>query len=299
MAIIAYQSLNANSSSTHDFKSMSFQRFTKDANKNSRKRDRDILEYPIDPFNLADPIEGPANKRRIADLQNTQHTVSVFGGHVSQVWQHLVREFGGMPDLMVIGEMDSSHQDFESFVSGNNMIVDSFPNKKACQFFSAICQKPQGSQLKSVTSGAGYVVYSVHDFNFVFVHVPNEFTTDAPNLKNFYTKIAQELNGGGKVIHAVLGDTNQKRTGFTADVLNAAFGVTAYQTASPLALLVDTYPPLTIGTNSTGKEMYDVAVYRSDLLDLKKVAYISQSPTSVTVTDHCGLGIHIVAKTTH
>jgi hypothetical protein len=53
------------------------------------------------------------------------------------------------------------------------------------------------------------------------------------------------------------------------------------------------------GTNSTGSKMYDIAVYRSDIVDLKKgTAYVSQSSSSVTITDHCGLGLNVELKKT-
>jgi hypothetical protein len=104
---------------------------------------------------------------------------------------------------------------------------------------------------------------------------------------------------GGDVTHLVLGDTNQKNLSFTADVLNRCLVGTDYQTAATQAALIDTFPLLTTGTNSTGKEMYDVAVYRSDLRDLQKAVYISQSPTGITVTDHCGLGVSVKVKSTN
>ena len=52
-----------------------------------------------------------------------------------------------------------------------------------------------------------------------------------------------------------------------------------------------------MGTNSTGTKMSDIAVYRSDAVELKKeTAYVSQSSSSVTITDHCGLGLNVVKK---
>ena len=299
MPIIAYQSFNANSSSNHGTQALSFQRFTKDTNVNTKKRKAEVLEYPQDPTDLATPIEGPAFKKEVPFLDKSMHTVNVFGNHISQVWQHFVRELGGMPNIMVIGELDSSHTDFKTIVGGSNVVIESFAQKKACQSFTAISQGGTGSQIAEISTGVGYVAYSVQGLNVVFVHVPNEFATNAEKVKNFYAKIAQDLNSGGKVIHLVLGDTNQKSLNFTANALNSAFSTTAYKTAASQASLIDTYPLLTTGTNSTGKEMYDVAVYRSDLIDMDKAVYISQSPTGITVTDHCGLGVVVTAKTTN
>jgi hypothetical protein len=299
MPIIAYQSFNANSSSNHSTQAVSFQRFTKDTNANTKKRKHDILEYPQDPTDLATPIEGPAFKHEVPFLTKDMHTTNVFGNHISQTWQHFVREFGAMPNIMVIGELDSSHTDFNKIVGGSNVNLESFSQTKACQSFTAISQSDTGSQIKLVASDIGYVAYSVFDLNVVFVHVPNAIATDKGKMQVFYKQVSQKIKMGGDVIHLVLGDTNQKTLSFTADVLNSCFGVTAYQTAASQASLIDTYPLLTTGTNSTGKEMYDVAVYRSDLLDLEKAVYISQSPTGVTVTDHCGLGVSVKVKMTN
>jgi hypothetical protein len=296
MPIIAYQSFNANSSSTHSFSSMSNQRFTKSTNSNAMDTGSDVLQFPTDSQNLNLPIEGPANLVPINPFSSTQHSVSLFGDHLSQVYQHFFRAIGGAPDIMVLGEMDSSHNDFSMMVNGKDLVQTSFANKKACQSFSAIYS---GTQVKELTSGVGYVVFSVFGLNVVFVHVPNEFATNLQKMVDFYFGIAKDVHSKGGVIHVVLGDTNQRQVNFTADVMNKTFSVKSYVTASETAVLVDTWPPLETGTNSTGKQMYDVAVYRSDLLDLKKFVYISQSSTSFTVTDHCGMGIHVEPKSTN
>ena len=297
MPIIAYQSFNANSSSEHGDKALSFQRFTKSTNKFSMEQGHEILELPVIPEDTMAVVEGPAYKHEIEKLDKGDHTVQVFGAHITQVYQQFWRELGGMPNIMVIGELDASHPDFKKIVMGTNLDITPFPQKKACQSFTAISQGGPGSMISPLGSGIGFVAYSVMGWNVVFVHVPNEFATNADKVEMFYYKIAKGFNGVGKTIHLVLGDTNQKSANFTANVLNSAFGTTAYQTAASKATMIDTFPSLTMGTNSTGKEMYDVAVYRSDLIDLKQVVYISQSPTGITVTDHCGLGVKIEART--
>ena len=48
---------------------------------------------------------------------------------------------------------------------------------------------------------------------------------------------------------------------------------------------------------STGTKMYDVRLYWSDLvLLLAGPFYLSQSTGTVTVTDHCGLGVQVELK---
>ena len=298
MPIIAYQSFNANSSSNHHTLALASQPLTRSTDGNMRKRGHEVLEYPQDPNNLNSPIEGPAFKRRIVTVEKKRYTSTVFGNHISQVWQHFQRELGGMPNIMVIGELDSSHSDFKQIVKGTDLLVEAFPQKKACQSFSAISQSETGSLISQVATGIGYVAYSVSGLNVVFVHVPNDFATNASKVEVFYQQIAEEFKSGGKIIHLVMGDTNQKSLDFTARALNGAFKTTTYKTAASKAELVDTYPLLKTGTNSTGKEMYDVAVYRSDLVEMEKAVYISQSPTGITVTDHCGLGVVVKPKTT-
>jgi hypothetical protein len=103
----------------------------------------------------------------------------------------------------------------------------------------------------------------------------------------------------GKMIDLVIGDTNQGSFNFTASVLNVAFGTNAYKNATAGASVnkIDNFNVVEKGTNSNATKMYDVAVYRSDMVALKQpTAYLSQSSGAVTVTDHCGLGVYIERK---
>lgn len=297
MPIIGYQSFNSNSSSSHGLGSASFQRFTVDTNRHVTQQGHQALVLPHNSGNLADPIEGPAHLRPIEVLSGPQ-PVPVFGTQISLVWQNFYRAFGGMPDIMVCGEIDTSHPDFASMISDPAITMRAMPSKKACQSFTAISQTTLASQVQHLGNGEGYCVYSVADLIVVFVHVPNRIATSLPETKDFYLNIAQSVLVGGKVIDLIIGDTNQGSFDFTASVLNTAFGTTAYMNATSGASVakIDNYGVVERGTNSTGSKMYDVAVYRSDKVKLVNAAYISQSSGAVTITDHCGLGVKVERK---
>lgn len=322
MPLIAYQSFNANSSKDHGLAATSLQRFTRDTNSYVTGLGHKALVLPHDAGHLDSPIEGPANlvpvqplqqqnsKKRKRDdgdtagpptkLMNTgTPTVHAFGAQISLLWQNFYRQFGQMPGILVCGELDSSHADFTGLVDGENITVKAIQSAKACQSFTAISQTK--SLAGFVSSGEGYVVYSIANMNVVFVHVPNSIAKKKEDTKKFYNGIAQTMLGNGKIIHLVIGDTNQGSAEFTKDALNAAFQTQAYTNAldSKTISKVDNYNVTERGTNAKGTQFYDVAVYRSDIVELKKaVAYLSQSSNAITVTDHCGLGVVVELKGT-
>jgi hypothetical protein len=300
MPLIAYQSFNANSSSNHGLAATSLQRFTRETNAYVTKQGHQALVLPSDSGNLGTAIEGPAHLKPIEVLGSSQ-TINVFGTQISLLWQNFYREFGAMPDIMVCGEMDTSHPDFTGMVSDPNVTLEPIPAKKACQSFTAISQTPIASQIEFLTSGEGFAAYSVAGLIVVFVHVPNRIATSRNETQDFYLKIAHTLQVNHKIIDLVIGDTNQASFNFTAESLNLAFRTNAYKNATPAARVtkIDNFNVVENGTNSTGTKMYDVAVYRSDMVDLKNpTAYLSQSSGAVTVTDHCGLGVFIERKKT-
>lgn len=297
MPIIAYQSFNANASKTHGLTQTSGQRFTKDTNRYVTGQGHQALVLPSNPGNLTAPIYGPAHLVPIETLDSSQQTTTVFGSHIALAWQNFYRQFGGMPDVMVFGELDARHSDFSGMWSDKNVNVTAFPQTRACQSFSSISQTALASQIVTVGSGEGFVVMSVAGFIVVFVHVPNRIATKSDETKAFYKDIAQTLGQHGIMIHLVIGDTNQSSPGYTAEVLNAAFQTTAYKNAGSGGVkAVDNWNVTSGGTNSNATKMYDVAVYRSDVVEMKKLAYLSQSSGGVTVTDHCGLAVQIEGK---
>ena len=298
MPIIAYQSLNANSSTSHGLASMSFQRFTRDANAHATGGGHQALVLPHEPTNLQDAYHGPAHLRPVESLTGGQ-PASAFGAQVSLAYQNFYRAIGAMPDLMVVGEFDASHPDFSGMLGGSGMTVTAHPARKACQSFSAISQNAVASNIGFLGGGEGYVAYSVGDLVVVFVHVPNRIATSAHETQQFYLNIAHSLGARGKYIDLIIGDTNQPRFNFSAEVLNLAFGTTAYVNASSQSGIskFDNWNVTEGGTNSVGTKMYDVAVYRSDIDQLTGgPIYISQSSGAVTVTDHCGLAVGIARK---
>jgi hypothetical protein len=300
MPTIAYQSFNANSSSTHGLDSIAKQRFTKDTNSYVTSQGHQALVLPSDPGNLTAPLEGPAELKPIELLVDKQ-TVGTFGTHISLAYQNFYRALQSMPDIMVIGELDTSHADFSSMIGGTDTSLTAHPSKKACQSFTAISQTQVASCLTFLKSGEGFVVYAVGDLTVVFVHVPNRIATSSSETQQFYYNIAHSLAAKSKQIDLIIGDTNQPRFNFSAEVLNIAFGTKAYINASSTASIVkyDNWQVEEKGTNSTGTKMYDVAVYRSDVNDVKAgPVYISQSSGGITVTDHCGVGLTIERKKT-
>lgn len=301
MPLIAYQSLNANSSKSAGLSSIRMQRFTRETNARVTELKHEALVLPHDTRDLATPIEGPANKVRIAELASSSHTYEVFGAQIALTWQNFQRQFAAMPDVMVIGELDMSHPEMVGLVGGEGVAVSSFSARKACQSFTAISQGPLAAQIKLLKSGTGYVGYSVGGLVVVFVHVPNAIAKSRNETETFYFQIAHALNVQGNVIDLVLGDTNQGSFGFTADALNTAFGTSAYRNAvdAPSVSPIDNWNVTQGGTNSVATRMYDIAVYRSDLVELKQAAsYVSQSSGGVTATDHCGLAVEVARKKT-
>ena len=117
MPTIAYQSFNANSSSNHSLAATSLQRFTRDTNAHVTGQDHKALVLPTVPKEggITSPVYGPAHLKPIERLGSTQ-AVSVFGAQIALLWQNFYRQFGGMPDIMVCGEMDMSHPDFTGLV---------------------------------------------------------------------------------------------------------------------------------------------------------------------------------------
>lgn len=298
MPTIAYQSFNANASSTHGLASISNQRFTKQTNAYVTDKGDQALVLPHNPAHLTSPFHGPAELRPIEVLADP-HTVNAFGAQVSLAFQNFYRAIQSMPDMMVIGEFDSSHPDFASMISGSDINITSHPAKRACQSFTAISQSAVASSIDFLQSGEGYVAYSIGGLVVVFVHVPNRVASSATGTEQFYLNIAHSLGAKAKYIDLIIGDTNQPRFNFSAEALNLAFGTKAYVNAGSQAGIVkaDNWNVRESGTNSVGTKMYDIAVYRSDINTITAgPIYISQSSSAVTVTDHCGLAVNIARK---
>lgn len=320
MPIVAYQSFNSNSSSTHGAEQASFQLHTRMANQTALTMGQQVLPPPILSDNLALPVEGPANLVTVGDLGSKKRKRSgsdagdeakrvctglVHGDHVATIYQNVIRAVGAAPDLLVIGEIDVSHPDFKLLAVRDPAIkAQAHPNAKACQCFSSFSNTGLSSQVQLVETGIGFVAFAVAGTTIVFVHVPNDAAADATKTKAFYGKVRDAVKAKNHDIDIVMGDTNQKSFGHTANCLNAIYGDGTFETGGSKQIqLFDSYDAKGVngqqtvqGTNSKANVMFDVVAYRGKSVAVEKLAYYSQSSTGSTVTDHCGLALRFARK---
>ncbi len=183
------------------------QRFTRDINAQVTGQGHQALVLLTLPKEggITSPMYGPAHLKPIESLGSTQ-AVSALCAQIALLWRNFYRQFGGMPDIIVCGEMEMSHPDFTGLVMDGNVKVEGFATAKACQSFTAISQAPRGC--KAVLQGEGCVVYLIGKLVVVFVHVPNRIAHDAKVTQQFYRGIAESIKGHGGIIHQVIGDTN-------------------------------------------------------------------------------------------
>lgn len=133
--------------------------------------------------------------------------------------------------------------------------------------------------------------------------VNGETTED--RLVKFYQDIASAilLNGGGP-IDLVMGDTNQSSGGVTPKVLKKATNLPfenahVDKTIKAIDVYKEDKEAGVKGTNAKGDQMYDVAVYNSATVKMKKICYWSQlapmldGSVVAAVTDHMGLAIEV------
>lgn len=290
--IIAYQSFNSNASTDHSLAAASAQHFTKMTSAHMVDEGTEVLIQPRGTT-LTEPVQGPAQKLPIAALTGPQ-TVDMFGGQIYMIGQNVVRALGRMPNILVIGELDASHPDFAALVHDPDILVEHRSALRACQSFTVFVPKGDAPHVHFLWADEGCIVYRVYGLNVAFVHVPNRVVTNKSETSAFYWKIAN-APGVHQIVHLVVGDTNQPAMGYTEAVLNDLFVPGLYAGASPAGGIQpqDIHNATFGGTNSTASKMYDVAVYRTDLVPLTGVAYISQSSIGTTVTDHCGIGVRI------
>lgn len=348
MPVVAYQSFNANTAKDHNIESTSFQQHTMGANKNAVANEQNVLvlpKLPDEAQNVLDPVHGPAQLlpvRPLCPLEKAAKSGSVSdkksggkrkrgdddeealtsakktrlsearlaqGSHLQTVFQRVYRQFGATPDLLVIGELDVSHEEYKSIVDDARVRVTAHPNPMACQSFSSFSDTRLASQAELKHTGVGYVVYSVGRATIAFVHVPNELAGNKEKTQIFYEDMVREIRGSsGKCINMIIGDTNQPAFSHTLGCLNAstAFKVCEFQSAfANKAVLVDTYStgPNAInthmavkGTNSVATKMFDIAVYCTKCIKVEEAVHFSQSGTSTTVTDHAGIAVKFTVK---
>lgn len=316
MTLICYQSLNSNSSKDHGLKATTTQKYTSDTHNNffNSQTSSLYLEYPKQEKMSIEPTEGPANLIGMAPYDSMSkgshdgiEMLSLVTGKALQFHEMASRipntfgiANGARPDVMVFGEVDSSHSDWYSlqYYAGKR-IDQNRTYDKTCQAFSV---HSENTGTKVIGWGIGWIAIEVVNLVAVFVHVPNKIAKDKYLTTEFYKQIFQEI----KYFDVMLGDTNQPSTeDYTVDCINNATWGNDYKYISNDKILftLDTYKKPYSGTNSNSKEMYDIAIYNDFTLKNKyiRLEYVSQLTTdtksgsskAVAMTDHMGMIVYI------
>ena len=351
-AVIAYQSLNSNSSTEHSLDASTSQPFLRQAQRTLAslyQQGSGALKYPtsmeIDPHvalqgpaqlvPLAGPtfmdVQKPSRKRKRSETSEDasenpskkpkpseavdevdqayqQARLQMLGmteGKARQIYQQTYREFGERCDLVVFGELDSTHPDWHSMsaAAGQRIHVSNYP--KACNCFSL---HNSGAEIKAqpLVDGDGWCAAKCNGVLVVFVHVPNSVATKREAAIKFYNNIGTQLltATGGGVIDVVMGDTNQASEVFSPSVISLGLaGDFKDGHASGSVTATDTWSPVGVshrGTNSVNTKKFDVAVYNTVTVSKMSVRYISQLSVvlrqSAAYTDHMGLLVKVEKK---
>jgi hypothetical protein len=258
---------------------------------------------------------------------------------VLQNRQAVYREMKDMPHVTAFGELDGAHSDFSTMNQYVvNPMSGASSNVKACNNFSVYCSNGLKTKCIAEGDGwyainyLGYVVVFVHVPNRLmkspkasggsaakqgavrgvaaqhqpkaaapkpYAKLPAGETTE-DRLVKYYKEIADAiLNKGGGIIDLIMGDTNQSSGGVTPKVVSKATGRPFSNAHAGSISPIDGFNVSVGGTNSKGDKMYDVAVYNTETVKLKKICYWSQlapfdgGGSVAAVTDHMGLAVEI------
>jgi len=335
VAVIAYQSLNSNSSTQHGLDASTSQTFLRQAQRTLPAMyplDSGALKYPVNPE--IDPhvaIQGPAqllpvagatfmdvdkpSKKRKREEPDADadaayrearlRTLSMVEGKARQIYQQTFREFGEQCDLVVFGELDSDHPYWRSLTaaSGKRVHVSSFP--KACNCFSLHSSAAE-IKMQPIADGEGWCAARCSGVLLAFVHVPNSLATKKADAIKFYNTIRSKLltSDGGGVIDVVMGDTNQPTAMFSPGVISQGLYGDFRDGHGPGEITAsDTWSPNKLthqGTNSVDNKKFDVAVYNTSTVAKISVRYITQFSSSsgkaAAYTDHMGLLVKVEKK---
>lgn len=330
--VMAYQSLNSNSSTEHDLAASTRQAFQKAAQHTLAPmypRGTGVLRYPFNPqLDPAIILEGPAElvpvgdknylddkkpnkKRKRGEAETTENKefnaaksemLSMVEGKARQLYQFAYREVGATIDVMVFGEMDSTHADWKSITSEAGKKVHVSVRPKACNCFSI--HGPSGTT-QSIAEGEGWCAVRCKGVLAVFVHVPNSLAANIDAATTFYKNIKNTLlnTANGGVVDVVIGDTNQPRATFSPEVITSGMDQTFVDAHSGAISLSDTWaekPVVHKGTNSANSKKFDVAVYNTGTVKKIEVKYISQfafaAKSAVAYTDHMGVLVKVDKK---
>lgn len=300
MTIIAYQSFESNASSTHDAQAIFQNQFTRKTNARVAGN-VNALVYPTIPEDPATIVQGPAQLVTVGQLApRSSASLGPLRAQIEQIYQNSTRALHDEIDLLVCGELDvAGHDDFAALRAFPGLSTHTTLASKNCQCFTSFTSSGRGAQSKVVAEGIGYLCIDIGGLCVLFVHVPNEFATDRIRTAQFYARIIQEAVGKGYgAVDLVIGDTNQGSADQTRACLDDAKGSTGADYANAFTggaiEPVDNYLHSESGTNSSGKKMYDVAVYNRATVRVQRVVYFSQSSSGTTATDHMGIAIDIV-----
>lgn len=300
MTIIAYQSFESNTSSTHNAAAIFQKQFTMQTNARVAGN-VNALVYPTIPEDPSTIVQGPAALVPVGQLSPlSSASISPLRSQIEQIYQNSTRALHDEIDLLVCGELDiGSHGDFAAMRAFPGLTTHTTHAAKNCQCFTAFTSSGRGAQSKVICEGVGYLCIEIDRLCVLFVHVPNAFATDRIATARFYMGIIQEaVSKGYRGIDVVMGDTNQASADQTRACLEDAKGATGAQYVNAFSGStiepVDNYLHRESGTNSAGTKMYDVAVYNQASVRLNRIVHFSQSSSGTTATDHMGIAIDAV-----
>lgn len=327
-AVIAYQSLNSNASTEHDLAASTSQHFLRQAQRTLASMypsGSGALNYPTNPgvpphvalygpphllpvasadhMDVANPKK---RKRSEADDTNEAaykkaklRTLSMVEGKALQIYQMAYREVHEQCDLIVFGELDSSHVDWKTVPSaaGKQQFVSVRP--KACNCFSV--HGPSSTEF--IGEGDGWCAAKCNGVLVVCVHVPNSLAANQSEAARFYKGIKNKLlTSCGSTPDLIIGDTNQPRENFSPQVISDGMDEPFLDAHSAGSAIVpaDTWAPNGVthqGTNSANSKKFDVAIYNPSTVASIQVTYFTQfsatSGQAAAYTDHMGVLVKV------
>ncbi|RDH80692.1 MAG: hypothetical protein DIZ80_16835 [endosymbiont of Galathealinum brachiosum] len=331
--VIAYQSLNSNTSSEHNLAASTAQKFQRAAHKTLAglyPAGSGALKYPTDPrvkSNLA--LQGPAQlipaadksyldgknetKKKRSDSDDSEklklqaaqtEMLSMVEGKARQIHQIAYRAMAKQCDLIVFGEMDSSHADWATVAGAAGDSIHVSKHQKACHCFSV--HGPTNTTIP-ISEGDGWCAARCSGVLAVFVHVPNNVAGKKSAASRFYKDIKNTLlnTSGGGVVDVFIGDTNQPRDTFSPEVITSGMDQTYRDAHSASSTInpADTWARDGVnhkGTNSANSKKFDVAVYNISTIRKIEVKYFSQfsftTDQAAAYTDHMGVMVKLEKK---
>lgn len=337
VAVIAYQSLNSNSCLEHGLAASTSQTHLRHAQETLAPLytgHSGALKYPTTPkVEPHEAIQGPAELVSVADAdamnvkkptqslkrkrsdaepeyaEALDRTLEMVKSKSLQIYQQAHRELSLSCDLIVFGELDSAHPEWNSLPdsAGKRLRAIGGMKTRACNCFSLHSSRQQNAPTV-LAQGEGWCAARCNGVLTVFVHVPNRIAKQTANMEQFYQKIQTTLltTQGGGVIDLVMGDTNQSRAEFSPEVISKGLGQ-AFRDAdsdkaytNPADSWVGSGAVIHKGTNSANNKKFDVAVYNTSTVKSIEVKYFTQfsftANRAAAYTDHMGILVKVEKK---